>query len=111
MNAEQKIRLQLTGSPDGEPHFLSQGEKVVYWLTGGTIPDAWVTQHPMGDYMLIRCAGCQAVLGQWPSDHFAKEEIAEQIGLIREAGHEGHKPSDWPWMNILQSCPMRRERV
>ena len=67
----------------------SQGEEVVYWLTGGNDPDAWVTKHPDPDpeskWVVVRCAGCQTVIGHLPVDPFEKEEIVRQIGMIRLA--------------------------
>ncbi|MBV9688528.1 MAG: hypothetical protein JO202_02340 [Ktedonobacteraceae bacterium] len=43
--AAQNIRLTLTGSPSGEPHFQHEGEQVIRWITGGTLPDIYVTFH------------------------------------------------------------------
>ncbi len=42
LTATQKIRLTLTGSPTGEPHFLHEGEEVTRWITGGTLRDCLV---------------------------------------------------------------------
>lgn len=80
--------------------FKHEGEDVVRWLTGGaTLPDAWVTFHPQGNTIEVRCAGCHNILGSFPAD-YAREETARQITAIRQSGHEFHKPADWPWMNI-----------
>lgn len=45
LTAVQKIRFTVTGSPFGEPHFQQEGEEVVRWVTGGTLPDLYVTLH------------------------------------------------------------------
>jgi hypothetical protein len=100
LTAEQKIRETITGSPVGEPHFKHEGEDVVHWLTGGIMPDAWVTYHEQGDQVAVRCAGCDTILGYLPADE--KEEIAAQIIAIRLAGHDQHKPADWPQVNIIK---------
>jgi hypothetical protein len=100
LTPEQKLRQTITGNPFVEPDFKHEGEDVVRWLTGGTDPDAWVTEHPEGERIVVRCAGCQNIIGYLPADPFAKEEMARQIGAIREAGHENHKPDGWPYMNV-----------
>jgi len=101
----QKIRQSLTSDPFGEPVFASQGEGVVYWLTGGSDPDAWVTQHPdlESKRIVVRCAGCQTVIGHLPLDPLEKEEIVKQIMAIRLSGHELHKPANWPHINISKA--------
>lgn len=101
LTTEQKIRQTLTGSPFGEPDFPSEGENVIRWLTGGTSPDAWVTFHPEGGQIAVRCAGCRIIIDHLPANPFAKDEIARQIGAIREAGHEHHKPTDWPRIKVI----------
>ena len=104
LTAAQKIRQIITGDLFGDPVFASQGEEVVYWLTGGNDPDAWVTKHPdpEGKWIVVRCAGCRTVIGHLPIDPFEKEEMVRQIGAIRLSGHELHKPASWPRMNISQ---------
>lgn len=101
LTVEQKIRQSLTGDPHGEPVFASQGEQVVYWLTGGNDPDAWVTLHSDGKRTVVRCAGCHNAIGELPADLFGKEEMVRQINAMRQAGHELHEPANWPQMNIL----------
>jgi hypothetical protein len=54
----------------------------------------WVTFHLEGEQMTVRCAGCRTSLGYVPADPFAKDEMARQIGAIREAGHAQHKPAN-----------------
>jgi hypothetical protein len=100
LTAEQKIRQTLTGSPFGEPHFQHEGEDVVRILAGGDLPKAWVTFHPEGERIEVRCAGCKNVLGSLPAD-YEPVETGAQITAIRLAGHEQHKPADWPRMNII----------
>lgn len=95
MNAERKLRETLTGSPIGEPSFQHQGEGVIRWLTGGNLPDVWVTLHDQGERIEARCAGCKNVLGHLPADRDT-DQTAAAIIAIREAGHEGHKPTNWP---------------
>jgi hypothetical protein len=101
LTVEQKIRQSLTGDPHGEPVFASQGEQVVYWLTGGNDPDVWVTLHPDGKRTVVRCAGCRNVIGELPADPFEKEEMVRQINAIRQAGHGLHEPANWPQTNVL----------
>ena len=101
LTAMQKVRQTLTGSPFDEPDFPSEGENVIHWFTGGTMPKAWVTFHPEGELITVRCAGCRAIIGHLPADPFAKDEIVRQIGMIREAGHEHHKPANWPRIKVI----------
>lgn len=95
LTAEQKTRQILTGSPVGEVTFQHEGEQVIRWLTGGLLPDAWVTFHPLGERIVVRCAGCQNILGSLPADR-DPDETARAITTIRQAGHESHKPANWP---------------
>ena len=105
LTAEQKIRQSITGDPFRDPVFASQGEEVVYWLTGGNDPDAWVIQHSdlENKRIVVCCAGCRTVIGHLPVDPFEKEEMVRQITAIRLSGHELHKPADWPHMNISKA--------
>jgi hypothetical protein len=45
LTAKQKTRHIFTGNPMEEPHFQHVGDQVVRLLTGGSLPDAWVTFH------------------------------------------------------------------
>jgi hypothetical protein len=101
VTAVQKIRQTLTGSPIGEPDFPSEGEYVIRWLTGGTSSDAWVTFHQESEQITVRCAGCRTIIGHLPVDHFAKDDSVKLIGMLRETGHEQHKPADWPRTKVI----------
>jgi hypothetical protein len=99
LTAEQKVRLQLTGDPFTDPHFQHEGEQVVHVLSGGSLPRAWVTYHHDGERITVRCAGCKQVLGSFPADYEPVETV-RCITAIQLAGHKGHMPADWPFMNI-----------
>jgi hypothetical protein len=86
LTAEQKSRLILTGSPVGEPHFEHEGEDVIRWITGGTLPDAHVTFHPEGEQIEVRCATCKTVLGSLPAS-WERAEVAQYLITIRLSGH------------------------
>jgi hypothetical protein len=86
LTAIEKVRQHLTGSPDGEPHFQHEGPDVTRWLTGGSIPDAYVTFHQQGDQIVLRCATCHVAVGCIPAD-YEREETARQILAVREAEH------------------------
>lgn len=105
LTVEQRIRQSITGDPFSDAVFASQGQEVVYWLTGGNDPDAWVTQHPDQEnkQIVVRCAGCRTVIGRLPIDPFEKGEMVRQITAIRLSGHERHKPANWPHMNISKA--------
>ncbi|HET9920729.1 MAG TPA: hypothetical protein VFQ30_12850 [Ktedonobacteraceae bacterium] len=83
--AMQKIRLALTGSPFGEPHFQHEGEKVTRWMTGGTLPDLYVTFQQREGVIEVRCATCQALLGNFPSRYGGN--TVQQIAAMRQSGH------------------------
>jgi hypothetical protein len=101
LTAEQKIRQTITGNPVGDVHFQHEGEQSVRILSGGNLPKAWVTFHPQGDTIEVRCAGCKNVLGHLPADD-EPDETVQQLTAIRLSGHENHKPADWPLMNIIR---------
>lgn len=84
--AVQKIRLTLTGSPFGEPHFQHEGEEIVRWITGGTLPDLYVTFHQRDGVIEVRCSTCQALLGCFPS-HYGGS-TAQQLAAMRQSGHQ-----------------------
>jgi len=85
LTAEQKIRLSLTGSPFGEPHFTHEGEDVPRWITGGNLPDLSVTFHRQGQMIEVRCSTCHASLGSFPA-HYAGN-TAQQLAAMRLSGH------------------------
>ena len=82
----QKLRLTLTGSPFGEPHFQHQGEEVTRWVTGGTLPDIYATFHQRDIVIEVRCSTCQALLGYFPSHHMGN--TAQQLAAMRQSGHQ-----------------------
>src|SRR5215471_17186515 len=101
LTAEQKVRQTLTGSPFGEPHFEHQGEHVIRWITGGSLPDVWVTFHHQGEQIVLRCATCQEALGAIPAEDERREETAKLILAIRLSGHPCGKPVSWPQRQAL----------
>src|SRR5437667_7074940 len=102
LTAEQKARQIITGDPFREPDFKHEGPEVVRWLTGGTMPDAWVTFHEEGEQIIVKCATCKNILGYLPADEDPDTTVKE-TSRIRLSGHENHKPADWPRMNISNS--------
>jgi hypothetical protein len=102
LTAAQKIRQTITGNPFADPAFQHEGDTIPRWLTGGAMPDAWVTFHHAGDQVIVRCAGCNESLGSWPLNDERGEMVA-QIIAIRQAGHENHKPANWPHVNIANA--------
>ena len=86
LTAVQKIRLTLTGSPSGEPHFQHEGEEVVRWITGGTLPDLYVMFRQRDNMIEVRCSTCQNLLGNFPSLY--RGNTAQQIAAIRQSGHQ-----------------------
>ena len=84
--AAEKIRLTLTGSPSGEPSFQHEGAKVTRWITGGTLPDLYVTFHQRGGEIEVRCSTCKALFGNIPSSF--GEDAAQQIVVMRQSGHQ-----------------------
>lgn len=89
LTAEQKVRLALTGDPQGEPSFETEGPSVVRWLTGGSSPDLRVTFHhpPDGGGILVRCATCGEALGIIPDHDNDGADHAAAVRRMREAGH------------------------
>ena len=95
LTAEQKLRQIITGDPFRDPDYLHEGPEVVRWLTGGTLPDVWVTFHPEGEQIACKCAGCQNILGYLSTDSNPEVDV-EEIGRMRLSGHENHMPEGWP---------------
>lgn len=93
LTAEQKIRERLAGSPFEDPHFQHEGEEVIRWITGGSLPDVYVTFHPEpeGEQIAVKCAVCKNVLGYLPANRDA-DQTAKALIEIRQSGHE-HKAS------------------
>jgi hypothetical protein len=86
LTAEQKIRQQFTGSPIGEPQFEHEAPDVVRWITGGNQPDLHVIFHHEGNYIVVKCATCQDVLGYMPVDG----DQAPLLDAMRQSGHPHH---------------------
>ncbi len=89
LTAEQKVRLALTGSPDKEPVFQHEGEEVVRWITGGTLPDLYVYFLHRDTRIVLKCAVCQEVIGDIPDDNGG--DSASIIGRLR-VSHR-HEPA------------------
>lgn len=86
LTAVQKIRLTLTGSPSGELHFQHEGEEVTRWITGGSLPDLYVTFQQQGTMIEVRCSTCHALLGDFPSNY--RGNTAQQLAAMRQSGHQ-----------------------
>ncbi len=89
LTAEQKIRDALI-----DPQY--EGPDAIHWLTGGTLPDAWATFHTQGEQIAVRCAGCKNIIGYLPANR-DPAQTAKALIDIRLAGHELHKPENWPY--------------
>lgn len=86
LTAVQEIRLTLTGNPLGDPDFQHEGDEVIRWLTGGTLPDLYVTFHQQDRMIEVRCSTCQSRLGNFPSNY--EGDIAQQLVDMRQGGHK-----------------------
>jgi hypothetical protein len=86
LTAEQKTRQTITGSPLGDVQFQHEGEDVVRWITGGTMPDLHVTFQHEDDYLVVKCATCQNILGYLPADG----DQSELLAAMRQSGHPHH---------------------
>lgn len=89
LTAEQKIRQTITGDPFTDPDFQHEGESVVRWITGGTMPDLHVTFHQDGEQVVVKCATCKNVLGYLPAN-FDADQTAQALQEMRQAGHPHH---------------------
>jgi len=86
LTAAQKIRFALTRSPSGELHFQHEGEGVTRWITGGSIPDLYVTFRQRDTVIEVLCSTCHALLGSFPSDYTGI--TAQQLAAMRQSGHQ-----------------------
>jgi hypothetical protein len=86
LRAEQKIRQRLTGNPHKEPYFRHEGPNVVRWLTGGTVPDAYVTFQSNGSEIIAHCPTCGQEVGRFGTVSGAA--TYQQIATIRERAHK-----------------------
>jgi hypothetical protein len=86
LTAVQKIRVTLTGNPFGEPHFQHEGEEVTRWITGGSLPDLYVTFRQQGTMIEVLCSTCRALLGRIPSNF--GENTTQQLAAMRQSGHQ-----------------------
>ncbi len=84
LTAIQKTRQTLTGSPDGVPVWEHAGADVVRWITGGSLPDLYITFHHENGNVLVKCASCQRPLGMLPAD-FNARETAPVLAEIRQS--------------------------
>jgi|SRR5579885_1185690 hypothetical protein len=89
--SEQKVRQTLTGSPNGIVQYPHEGPDVVRWLTGGTLPDAYVRFEQRGERMIARCSTCSQELGQFDASY--GEGTGQAIGQIRLA-YQAHCESE-----------------
>lgn len=85
LTAVQKIKLSLTGSPSGELRFLHEGEEVIRWITGGSIPDLYVIFQRRDTLIDVFCSTCHTLLGSFPADY--RGNTAHQLATMRQSGH------------------------
>lgn len=63
LTAEQKIRLKLTGHPNGEREFQHEWPTITRWITGGVEPTAYVRLQKRDDQIIAFCPQCGEELG------------------------------------------------
>lgn len=79
LTAEQKLREQLSRNAW---RFQHEGSGVVRWLTGGNVPDAYVTFQKAGNMTLALCPYCKQEMGSFDIEDRARSSL--QIKNIRE---------------------------
>lgn len=84
LTAEQKIRLAITGHPDGKPEFQHEGETVTRWITTGPEPTAYVRFQKRGDKITVSCPQCGEELGQFNANY--DDNTYQELGKIRTKG-------------------------
>lgn len=85
LTAIEKVRQQLTGNPNGEPHFQHEGASVFRWITGGTAPSVYVVFQHRGSEVAACCPHCAEKFGRFASDN--RGTVHQELGVIREVGH------------------------
>ena len=86
LTVAQKIRLSLTGNLDDELHFQHEGQEVIRWITGGSLPDLHVTFRQRDRVIEVFCATCHALLGSFPADYGGS--TSQQLAAMRQSGHQ-----------------------
>jgi hypothetical protein len=85
LTAIEKVRQQLTGDPDGNPHYQHEGPSVVRWITGGTAPSVYVVFQHRGNEVVACCPHCRQEFGRFGADYGGA--TSRHLGAVRETGH------------------------
>jgi len=85
LTAVEKIRQQLTGDPNGEPHFQHEGSTVIRWITGGIAPSVHVVFRQDGTEIAACCPQCDEEFGRFDATYGGG--AFRQLAAIRETGH------------------------
>lgn len=83
--AEQKIKDLIA---ENAWRFQHEGTHVVRWLTGGTMPDVYVTFERQDDEIITHCPSCGVSFGQFDANYGSA--TYRQLGAIREVGSQHH---------------------
>lgn len=69
LTAVQKVRLAITGHPNGELEFEHEGPTITRWITGGPEPTAYVRLQKHGNQITAYCPQCGEELGQYNANY------------------------------------------
>jgi hypothetical protein len=89
LTAIQKIRLTITGHPNGEPEFQHEGPTITRWITTGPEPTAYVRLQKRGDQITAHCPQCGEELGQFNANYEGDTYL--EVGKIRKNGIKHQK--------------------
>ena len=86
--AEQKVRLQLTGSMEGNVTFQHEGPDVVRWMTGGNAPSIYGKFRHRGSEIAVLCPECEEELGRFDASYASGTYSQIQDIRIVGASHQ-----------------------
>lgn len=89
MTAMEKVRLQLTGDPNGTPHLKHEGEDVLRHIHPDDKPGITAFFKKRGDETTVLCPKCKQELGYFLHNEDA-ETVYRQLTAICEAEKSHH---------------------
>ncbi len=97
LTATQRIRLAITNDPDGELQFQHEGPNVIRWITGGTMPTAYVKFRQQGNQIIASCPQCDEELGKY--DSIYTSNTCQELKEIRANGIEHQRRHGFPYLD------------
>jgi hypothetical protein len=86
MRTVDKVKLKLTGSPNGSIEYQHEGPDIVRWITQGNNVSVYVLFKEEKDKIAALCPYCKQELGRFNADY--GKGTSQQLNVICETANQ-----------------------